>query len=115
MAYAHITLSQEVPELNASELSRYMAQAICDATGKPEAYILVTVSRADLCAGPLPQSQVLIQLTVIGTDDPFRSEQISKFVCRRLLLHIRSLVPSQVNTIIRYLPRGNTSICGNLV
>ncbi len=113
MAYAHITLSHEAPSIDMDEFIRCMTQAICDATGKPEAYILVTAARDNLVVGLLPQSQVLVQLTIIGVDDPFRSEQVSKFICRRLLLYRKELAPLQVNVLIFYKARGTLCVCGN--
>lgn len=113
MAYAHVTLSRETPSLEMDDFICYVTQAICDATGKPEAYILTTVSREDLIAGMLPQCQILIQLTILGVDDPFRSEQISKFITRRLLLYKKELASSQINILITYKPRGSLSVCGN--
>lgn len=71
MAYAHITLSHEFPAVEMEDFVKCTTQAICDATGKPEAYILVTASRENLIVGLLPQSQVFVQLTIIGIDDPF--------------------------------------------
>lgn len=112
MAYAHVTLSPEVPTIEMGDFIKYITQAICDATGKPEAYILVTASREHLVVGLLPQCQVLVQLTIVGVDDPFRSEQISKFVSRRLLLYKKELSSSQVNILISYKPRGTLCICG---
>lgn len=115
MAYAHITLSHEFPAVEMEDFVKCTTQAICDATGKPEAYILVTASRENLIVGLLPQSQVFVQLTIIGIDDPFRSEQISKFICRRLLLYKRELASSQVNIVINYKQRGTLCVCGNQI
>ncbi|EFO61262.1 Hypothetical protein GLP15_81 [Giardia lamblia P15] len=115
MAYAHITLSHEFPIIEMDDFIKCTTQAICDATGKPEAYILVTASRENFVAGLLPQSQIFVQLTIVGVDDPFRSEQISKFICRRLLLYKKELASSQVNIVITYKPRGTLCVCGNQV